>query len=126
MRRSPPRKAEPDTFTVYQNGKELSAEELPMQVAAAQGVEIHDVELDIVFHDGSSMKLLEYVAPLLDKRGRPRGAVGAFLDITARTQAEAALKEADRRKDEFLVALAHVRNPISAISNTLMLLGTRP
>ncbi len=39
-------------------------------------------------------------------------------DITERKDAEEALKEADRRKDEFLAMLAHeLRNPLAAISN---------
>ncbi|MCF2446693.1 PAS domain S-box protein [Dyadobacter sp. CY345] len=45
------------------------------------------------------------------------------LDITHRKQAEEALWEADRRKDEFLALLAHeLRNPMATLSNTLMIL----
>ncbi len=112
----------PETFKVYQEGKEVSPDNLPMQVAAARGGEFYDIELDVVFADGSSVKLLEYVAPLLDEEGRPRGAVGAFLDITARKQVESKLKDADRRKDEFLAMLAHeLRNPLAAVSHSLQL-----
>ena len=39
-------------------------------------------------------------------------------DITERRRAEASLREADRRKDEFLGMLAHeLRNPLAAITN---------
>ncbi|MCL4182984.1 MAG: response regulator, partial [Burkholderiaceae bacterium] len=42
-----------------------------------------------------------------------------------RTRAEAAVREADRRKDEFLATLAHeLRNPLAPISNALALLKT--
>ena len=69
------------------------------------------------------MKLLEYVVPLFDEKGDPKGSVGAFLDITARHQTEKALKEADQRKDEFLAMLAHeLRSPLSALSNALFIL----
>jgi PAS domain S-box-containing protein len=40
----------------------------------------------------------------------------SFRDITKRKQAEAALRETDRRKDEFLATLAHeLRNPLAPI-----------
>jgi PAS domain S-box-containing protein len=46
-----------------------------------------------------------------------------FSDVTQRTRAEQALREADRRKDEFLAMLAHeLRNPLAAISNAVQLL----
>jgi PAS domain S-box-containing protein len=44
-------------------------------------------------------------------------------DISARKQAEEALREADRRKDEFLAMLAHeLRNPLAPIRNALHLM----
>ena len=49
--------------------------------------------------------------------------IGATVDVTERKQAEAALKEADRRKDEFLAMLAHeLRNPLAPIRNALHLI----
>ncbi len=45
------------------------------------------------------------------------------LDITARKEAEEALRAADRRKDEFLAILAHeLRNPLAPIRNSLHIL----
>ena len=57
----------------------------------------------------------------LDERaGKPesaRAVVANFRDITDRKHAEEALKEADRRKDEFIAMLAHkLRNPLAAMS----------
>ncbi|MEX2173958.1 MAG: ATP-binding protein [Pirellulaceae bacterium] len=44
-------------------------------------------------------------------------------DVTRQWQAEQALREADRRKDEFLAILAHeLRNPLAPIKNALGLL----
>ena len=44
-------------------------------------------------------------------------------DVTDRKRAEEALKEADRRKDEFLAILAHeLRNPLAPIRNSLHIL----
>ena len=61
-------------------------------------------------------------AAQLDVRGQPL-AVVTIQDITARKNAEEALQDADRRKDEFLATLAHeLRNPLAPISNALGLL----
>ncbi len=55
--------------------------------------------------------------------GRPVRSVGAMVDVTARVEAELALREADRRKDEFLAMLAHeLRNPLGPIRNAAALL----
>ena len=62
------------------------------------------------------------VMPLLDEAGHTRGFTKVVRDITERKRAEEALKEADRRKDEFLAMLAHeLRNPLSAIHNAAQL-----
>jgi len=48
---------------------------------------------------------------------------GMAIDITERKQAEEALREADRRKDEFLALLAHeLRNPLAPIHNGVQIL----
>ena len=52
------------------------------------------------------------------------GVATTTTDITARKQAEEALLEADRRKDEFLAMLAHeLRNPLAPVRNGLQLLA---
>ncbi|MBN3897371.1 MAG: PAS domain S-box protein, partial [Nostoc sp. NOS(2021)] len=81
----------PTSFKIYREGRELSAEELPMQYSATHGVEVLDFELDVLHENGKIVKLLEYVAPLFDEEGKTRGSVGAFLDITERKQAEEVL-----------------------------------
>lgn len=67
-------------------------------------------------------------APLFDAEGGPQGVVSVSTDITDRKQIEETLKEADRRKDEFLAMLSHeLRNPLAPIRNAvqvLSLLGT--
>ncbi|MEJ2540738.1 MAG: ATP-binding protein [Gemmatimonadota bacterium] len=55
-------------------------------------------------------------SPVRDDRGRIVGAAHIFRDVTARARAEDALRDADRRKDEFLALLGHeLRNPLAAI-----------
>jgi PAS domain S-box-containing protein len=57
-----------------------------------------------------------------DGQRRPLRLVGAALDLTDRIHAENALREADRRKTEFLATLAHeLRNPLGAIRNAQQL-----
>jgi PAS domain S-box-containing protein len=54
--------------------------------------------------------------PVFDAAGRFKGYRGTGTNITKRKEAEEALREADRRKDEFMAMLAHeLRNPLSAI-----------
>ena len=112
----------PTHFKVFQNGRELRGEELPVQ-RAARGVEVRGFEEEIVFADGAVRPILGNATPLWDEEGRPRGAVAAFVDITERKMAEEALREADRRKDEFLAILAHeLRNPLAPIRNAVEIL----
>ncbi|MBX9581602.1 MAG: PAS domain S-box protein [Gemmataceae bacterium] len=50
-----------------------------------------------------------------------------FTDITARKRAEEALREADKRKDEFLALLAHeLRNPLAPLRNSLQIVRLAP
>jgi PAS domain S-box-containing protein len=52
--------------------------------------------------------------------------VGVVRDVTARRQIEEALRESDRRKDEFLALLSHeLRNPLAPIANGLSVLKLR-
>ncbi len=51
-------------------------------------------------------------------------AIAFVLDISERRHAEEALREADRRKDEFLAILSHeLRNPLAPIRNSVYLLS---
>jgi PAS domain S-box-containing protein len=69
---------------------------------------------------------LEYdvtVEPLLDDSGNRVGVIVAAMEITELKEAEAALKRADRQKDEFLATLAHeLRNPLAPIRNAVQVL----
>lgn len=59
--------------------------------------------------------------------GGAGGSVITHLDISARMQAELALREADRRKDEFLATLAHeLRNPLAPIASAVEVLRLSP
>ena len=61
-----------------------------------------------------------------DDGGRLLGFTKVMRDITDRKQSEEALREADRRKDEFLAMLGHeLRNPLAPIRNALFLMKLR-
>jgi PAS domain S-box-containing protein len=74
--------------------------------------------------DGSLMDVWLTVSPIIDEQRRVVGASKIARDITERKRAEHALREADRRKDEFLATLSHeLRNPLAPIRNAVDLLG---
>jgi len=85
--KSAPLPEQPD-YKVFFNGKEVPANELPLQYAAQQGVEVLNKEYDVLITNSSSVKLLASAAPLFDEHHRPRGSIAAFVDITERQRIE--------------------------------------
>jgi len=100
--------------SVFQNGQELRAEEMPVQLAAKAGAAVSGEEVEIRFEDGSSVYLFGNAVPLFDEAGKVRGAVGAFLDITDYKVIEERLRMATER---FQVALRDT--PITVFSQDL-------
>ena len=84
--------ADPEVRRFFQAGRELSAEELPMQVAAATGTNVRDLELTVELPSGRQLSMLGNATPLLDEDGEVRGCVGAFIDISERKRAETELQ----------------------------------
>jgi signal transduction histidine kinase len=80
-----------------------------LRTAAARGAGVQDAELDIVHSDGSIVHLYGNAAPLLDEQGRPRGAVGAFLDVTERKRAQEQALQTERLAaiGQMVTGLAH-------------------
>ncbi|MCE9526400.1 MAG: PAS domain S-box protein [Planctomycetales bacterium] len=73
--------------------------------------------------DGTFFPVSYSSSPLRDVNGEIIGLTVVFQDITQRKQSEQALRDADRRKDEFLAILAHeLRNPLAPIRNSLQIL----
>lgn len=70
--------------------------------------------------DGNYRWFLSRAMPIRDAEGKVVRWFGTNTDITEQRAAEEALKEADRRKDEFLATLAHeLRNPLAPIRTGL-------
>ncbi|SAL25234.1 PAS/PAC sensor hybrid histidine kinase [Caballeronia arvi] len=58
-----------------------------------------------------------------NKEGEPLRIIGSVIDITERKHMELMLREAGRRKDEFLAMLAHeLRNPLAPLRTAIALL----
>jgi PAS domain S-box-containing protein len=74
-------------------------------------------------HDGQYRWVVDDGIPRFDEGGVFTGYLGSCIDLTERRQAEERLREADRRKDEFLAMLSHeLRSPLAPIRNALSLL----
>ena len=92
--------------------------------AAQQDGRPYTMEKRYVRPDGSIVWATIDVSPLGDEHGANMATMGICQDVTQRKQVEEALRESDRRKDEFLATLAHeLRNPLSPIVNGLELLA---
>ncbi len=64
--------------------------------------------------------------PVRTSKGEVLGAGWVALDITAQKRLEQALRDDDRRKDEFLATLAHeLRNPLAPIRNAVQILKAK-
>jgi signal transduction histidine kinase/CheY-like chemotaxis protein len=75
-----------------------------------------EIEHRFLFDDGSVGWTASRAIPVLDAHGEVDEWIGAATDITERKRAEERLREADRRKDEFMAMLGHeLRNPLAAI-----------
>ncbi|HEX5045673.1 MAG TPA: CHASE3 domain-containing protein [Gammaproteobacteria bacterium] len=75
--------------------------------------------------DGTETPIEDSAAPIVDPGGPTLGVVLVFRDATSARAAERALREADRRKDEFLAVLAHeLRNPLAPIRQAAVIART--
>lgn len=96
-----------------------------------RGERIEHFETTRVSKDGRYVEISLTVSPVRNVAGAVIGASKIARDITARKRAEKlllereeALREADRRKDEFLALLGHeLRNPLAPIHNAAELLS---
>jgi signal transduction histidine kinase len=113
--------------TVLHQGRVIPPHEMPLCRAARTGQAVAVMELELRAPQRPVVHAIANAVPLRDARGRPRGAIAAMVDITARKEIEAQLvetheelKAAGQAKDEFLAMLGHeLRNPLNAISTAV-------
>jgi PAS domain S-box-containing protein len=96
---------------------------LQTYVAAFDARASFSMEYRLRRHDGEFRWLIDNGVPRYSSGGEFEGYIGSCLDVTDYKNAEAGLRDADRRKDEFLATLAHeLRNPLAPIRNGLQLM----
>ena len=77
----------------------------------------YEIEYRLRHHSGEYRWTLGRALPIRDETGRIVRWMGTCTDIHEQKQTQEALRDADRRKDEFLAMLAHeLRNPLAPIS----------
>ena len=109
-------------YRIERGGHPIPTDELPMQYAIAHRTRVSN-DIEIVRSDGRVVYVQNDVEPLYDTRGMVYGCVSVCVDVTERRHAEQVLRDADRRKDEFLATLSHeLRNPLAPLRNALELL----
>lgn len=96
----------------------------PRMIAAIAGAVktkgVFELEHRVKRVDGTLGWTRARAVPLLDGQGEITEWFGAARDVTARRSAEEALREEDRRKNEFLATLAHeLRNPLAPLRHGL-------
>jgi PAS domain S-box-containing protein len=99
-----------------------------LQTAAERAIFGHtscDVDYRVVHPNGEVRWLKALGRGFYDKAGRPTRFDGITVDITPQKQAEEALSEANRLKDQFLGAVSHeLRTPLNAVLGWARLLST--
>jgi PAS domain S-box-containing protein len=85
------------------------------------------IEKRYIRKDGRVIWVISTGTMLRDDAGRPTRSFATIHEITDRKQMEAALRESDRRKDEFLAVLSHeLRNPLAPMQSGLAVLARAP
>ncbi len=114
-------------FRLLRDGVDVDPRELPLQIAARDGVAVEHQELEVRRADGTSRHVVGSAAPLFGEEGEWAGAVAAFVDVTARREAEEAARASDVAKairaSELLFRVAFEN---SSVGMALMLPDGRP
>jgi PAS domain S-box-containing protein len=98
-------------------------EERDILARLRRGERIDHFETVRVTKAGRRVDISLTVSPIRDAEGHIVGASKVARDVTEKKRAEEALREADRKKDDFIALLAHeLRNPLAPIRNGLQVM----
>ncbi len=88
--------------------------------SAVAAKRVFELEHRVKRPDGTLGWTLSRAVPMLGEQGEIVEWFGAARDVTARRDVEEALRDGDRRKNEFLATLAHeLRNPLAPLRSAL-------
>jgi PAS domain S-box-containing protein len=113
-----------DTFydRLHPDDRESTRQAIDAAIARGAG---YDVEIRTRQGDGTYAWIRALGRTERDEHGQARRFVGVTINVTRQKQAEARLREADARKDEFLATLAHeLRNPLAPLLTAVHLLAS--
>jgi PAS domain S-box-containing protein len=98
-------------------------EERQIMAKLRRGERVEHFETLRATKSGRTVAISLTVSPIRDAMGVPIGASKVARDITDRVRTEEALREVNRRKDEFLPLLAHeLRSPLAPLRNGIEIL----
>jgi PAS domain S-box-containing protein len=106
------------------NEETRAAAESPVDKALREGRAVglanHTV---LIRRDGTEIPIEDSAAPIRDSTGAIDGVVLVFRDASLERSVQLALRQADRKKDEFIAVLAHeLRNPLAPILQAAQML----
>jgi PAS domain S-box-containing protein len=102
---------------------ELQPEEEDILRRLKRGERVEHFETVRLARDGRRVDVSLTISPIKNEAGEVVGASKIARDISKRKQTELLLRDADRRKDEFLATLGHeLRNPLGTVRNAFELL----
>ena len=107
-----------------ETGERIQPEEWTLSQALLERQAVTGQLMEIERFDGRGRRfLMNASAPVFDAAGELIAAVAAQTDVTEQRQTQETLRDADRRKDEFLATLAlELRNPLAPIRTAVELL----